>query len=78
MYLQPFDKHPADVAALRQCASELLARSVEAADNAQATRQAYQPAIANWDGMGAAEMVSAAEPVQGEAQALGRDLAWGR
>lgn len=54
MYLQPFDKHPANVGALRQTASGLLDRAAEALDHAAATRRAYQPAIDNWHGMGAA------------------------
>ncbi len=76
MYLQPFDKHPANVAALRQCASELLKLSAEAINNGEATRQAYQPAIANWDGMCSPEMAAAAKPVQQGSKQAQHMQAW--
>lgn len=77
MYLQPFDKHPANVAALRQCGAELLELSAEAINNGEATRQAYQPAIANWDGMCSPEMVAAGKPVQQGSQQARHLQAWG-
>ncbi len=76
MYLQPFDKHPANVGALRQTASELLDRAAEALDYTAATRWAYQPAVDNWHGMGAAEMAAAGDPLQRDAEACHRALTW--
>lgn len=74
--MQPFEKHPADVGALRQTGSELLSRSAEAINNGKATRTAYQPAIDHWRGMGAPEMAAAAEPVQRNAETAQHALAW--
>lgn len=74
--MQPFDKHPADVGALRQCGSDLLNSSVEAINNGEATRSAYAPAIGNWQGMCAPELAAAAQPVQDSATSTQYALAW--
>lgn len=74
--MQPFNKHPADVAALEQSADELMRLAAEATELAGATRRAYQPAVGNWHGMAAPEMASAGEPLQHGAQQMRQDLAW--
>lgn len=74
--MQPFDRHPANVGALRQCGSALLNSSVEAINNGEATRSAYAPAISNWQGMCAPELTAAGRPVQDGATSSQYALAW--
>jgi hypothetical protein len=74
--VQPFDKHNANVAELEQCGSELLAAVGESMANGELTRQAYAPAVANWNGMCAPEIAAAPGPFTAGAQASRAALAW--
>lgn len=76
MQIQPFEKFPADVGTLRTCAAGLLDLAAEAVDLAGVTRTAYAPAIANWAGMGSAELAAAEVPVQRGATTMQEVHAW--
>ncbi|MGA8115359.1 MAG: hypothetical protein WCA46_16975, partial [Actinocatenispora sp.] len=74
--MQPFEKHTADVGSLESCGAGLLKNAGGAVDNADATRRAYSPAIASWNGMCAPELQAAGLPIQASAQASNAALAW--
>ncbi|GAA1667844.1 hypothetical protein [Fodinicola feengrottensis] len=75
--MQPFDKHTANVGQLEQCGSDLVNQSAQAILTGTATRTAYAPAIANWDGLCAPELTAAQNPVQNSSQEAQSALAWG-
>lgn len=74
--MQPFERHQADLGALEACASQLVDQAAEAMENGDLTRQAYQPAVENWDGMGAPELRDAVTPLQDDCQGASHALAW--
>lgn len=74
--MQPFERHPADLGELETCGEQLLTQAADAIENGDMTRQAYQPAIDNWDGMGAPELAAARDPVQNDCQDTSHALAW--
>lgn len=75
--MQPFDKHTANVGALESCGTALMTSSAQAILNGTATRTAYSPAIANWNGQCAPELQAAQTPVQNSSQQAQSALAWG-
>src|SRR6478735_8931012 len=76
MAMQPFDKHPADVGSLESCGSNLIKQAADSFENGTATREAYQPAVVNWTGSCAPDIVAANDPVQSGAADASSSLAW--
>ncbi|QSB15715.1 hypothetical protein JQS43_05085 [Natronosporangium hydrolyticum] len=74
--MEPFEKHRANVVELRTCGNQLLAQADEGLRNGGLTRQAYQPAIEHWDGLGAPELAAARDPLDRQCQAANGALAW--
>ena len=72
----PFDKHTAALGVIADQATTLESLSNKAIDLTAATNGAFKPAEANWDGVCAAELRSAPEPVRRSAVDTSGALAW--
>ncbi|MGH3681528.1 MAG: hypothetical protein ACRDT2_14955, partial [Natronosporangium sp.] len=72
----PFDAHAASATALEERARELVALAEQASDRDVVTAQAFQPAVASWDGVAAPELRAAPDPARQLAGQVASQLSW--
>jgi hypothetical protein len=74
--VQPFDRHPARPELLRERAGRHGDQARMLIDVKSVTDAAFAPAVASWEGIAAAELRDAPEPVRDRAYLIASDLTW--
>lgn len=72
----PFDAHPALPEALQTRARELERLAGESIDQQAVTDRAFQPALASWDGVAAAELAAAPVALRRRVRETASLLSW--
>jgi hypothetical protein len=74
--VDPFDKHGASPVRLAERERQLMALAGEAVDTEALTGAAFDPAVASWEGIAAAELRAAPQPARLRAYAVASHLTW--
>jgi hypothetical protein len=72
----PFDRHTASPTVLESRAGTLERLAAEAVDQQVVTDRAFDPAVASWDGLAAAELQAAPQPLRDQAKDVAVRVAW--
>jgi hypothetical protein len=74
--MDPFDKHRASPAVLAERERQLGDLAMAVVDIEALTDTAFNPAVASWEGIAAAELRAAPRPVRDQAYAVASQLTW--